>query len=87
MIEDEVLGQELVDDLDYYFRRNRRNIDCRYRLSLYAYPDEKYVRIVFRLNEYPQGWKFEITENFEYLAKQFLSNRVPGWSVNIEIIG
>lgn len=83
MIEDEVLGQSLVDDLYDYYVRNKRKLDCRYRLSLYAYPDERFVKIIYKLHEYPEGYKVEILENFKSLANSFLSNRIPGWTIQI----
>ena len=85
MIEDEVLGQRLVDGLDDYFMKNRRKLDFVYRLSLFAYPDEQIIKIKFRLYEYPQGYKYDIEENFKSLAYEYLSNKVPNWSVQISI--
>ena len=73
MIEDEVLGQSLVDDLYEYYIQNKRKLDCGYKLSLYAYPDEQFIKIIFKLYEYHQGYKVEIIENFKSIANSYLS--------------
>ena len=85
MIEDVDLGQRLVDGFaDYYY--SRKHYDDRGRISLYAYPDEYYIKLYYRISEYPQGWLYEIKNNFTRLAKEYLSDAVPGWRGSIEII-
>ena len=85
MIEDEALSQRLYDGVEAYWLDNRRKLDCVYRLALYAYPDEHLVTIRFRLYEYPQGYKSDICDNFERLARTYLSRNVPGWNIQIKL--
>lgn len=85
MIEDVNLGQRLVDGFAEYFY-SRKHYDDRGRISLYAYPDERYVKLIYRLSEYPQGWLYEVKNNFTRLANEYLSYNVPGWRISIEII-
>lgn len=73
MAEYEVLGQSLVHDLYEYYIQNKWKLDSRYRLSLYAYLDEQFVKIIFKLCEYPPGYKVEIIENFKPIANSYLS--------------
>ena len=86
MIEDESLSIAMVRALGEYVRQNRRGVSCHYKTSLWAYPNEKFAKVKFTINDYPQGWEYEITTDFKNLTKRFFENRYPNWTYEISIV-
>ena len=78
MIEDEVLSRKMIKDVEDNFEIHGSHW-CKYRLSICAYPNEKYVTVEFHLKEYPQGYGYEITRDFKSVAREYFSKYYPNW--------
>ena len=86
MIEDEELSQMMVNALGEFVRNNRRSISCHYKTSLWAYPNEKFAKVKFSVNDYPQGWWDEIATDLKRITNRFFENRYPNWTFEISVV-
>lgn len=85
MIEDENLSREMIKDVENCFEKNCTHW-CKYRLSICAYPNEKYVTVDLYLKEYPQGYKYEISRDFKFSTESYYKRFYPNWEININIL-
>ena len=87
MIEDEELSNRMVKSLsNYYWERRRTFGGFSYRLTLFAYPNERYVDIKMDVNDYPQGYLYDIEQDFKYHANVFFNNYYSGWTYKIVVV-